>query len=142
MNFAAMPNLTKVTVWMARPDIPDGTFQNDTALRDILFASMPEPWTNGVTATSVAWWSGWTDGQVRVHLPKGEEATAFCSDSANVTRWADLDDGVKDSYYARFGATAKRPYGKTLPSPALAYPSNQWILLWNPHPTGTMPFVR
>ena len=100
-------------------------FANCKELRDLFCCGMPT-WTKDA-------WAGWGNGQVRIYLPRTDAASiAFMTNPANVTRWANLNDDVKDAYYARFGESAKRPYGKSVSGPTTRFPPNQWVMRWNP----------
>ena len=132
-QFEECKTIRKIVFHRPATTLPVRFLKNATALEDLVFYGLPT-WTPSKDA-QLRSWTGWGDGQVRLFLPREDASSvAFMANLANVTRWSELDDGVRDVYYARFGAGAKQPYGKTVASPETSFPPNQWVIRWTSNP--------
>ena len=70
--------------------------------------------------------SKWTAYGSRIYVGNGDQAWMdYVNDSANVTRWADLDESVRAKFEAAEGE--RHPFGLFKET---AFAPGQWVFIW------------
>ena len=82
--------------------------------------------------------SKWTAYGSRIYVGNGDQAWMdYVNDSANVTRWADLDETVRAKFKAAEGE--RHPFGLFTET---AFAPRQWVFIWKLKPQGFSVIVR
>ena len=110
-------------------NLANNSFNGCPDLADVYFHDRPE-----VSASAFASIANY---QTRFFVPRDDAGwESYLSDAANIAPWAELAQGVRDAYAARF--PGRRPFGLGLVAPY----ANQWFVRWSPLDKRTIIMVR